>query len=158
MINKNAMMIKYNLGDHGWADVKFLDGRKGVDMIVSYLHDTLAEFITAANLLLKGAPDASVIAMDEPGEHIVHLQVLSSTTLAIEIRWFKDCASRDMTTQKEFEVVFECQDTVVNFSTEIFNNARTILEKHGVEGYKKKWVNHDFPIDGYKRLKSLLKK
>jgi len=76
-------------------------------MTVSYLHDTLAEFITAANLLLKGAPDARVIAMDEPGEHLVHLQAFSAANLAIEIRWFKDWASWNLITEKEFEVVFQ---------------------------------------------------
>jgi hypothetical protein len=65
------------------------NGREGVNMAVSYLQDTLAEFITAANLLLKGAPNARVIAMDEPGEHLIHLQAFSATNLAIEIRWFK---------------------------------------------------------------------
>jgi hypothetical protein len=76
MIDKNvmALRINYNLGDHGWADVDMNHGHQSVNMAASYLHDTLAEFITAANLLLKGAPDAKVIAMDEPGEHIVHLK------------------------------------------------------------------------------------
>ncbi len=134
------------------------DGREGVNMTVSYLHDTLAEFITAANLLLKGAPDAKVITMDEPGEHLVHLQSLSATNLDIEIRWFKDWASWNLITEKEFEMVLKCQDTILNFSTEIFNNAKQILDKYGMEGYKEKWIEHDFPIDEYNRLKSLLKK
>ncbi|NEW04896.1 hypothetical protein GK047_02545 [Paenibacillus sp. SYP-B3998] len=31
-----------------------------------------------------------------------------------------------------------------------------LLEKHGVEGYKKLWVLHDFPMNLYLRLKSYL--
>jgi hypothetical protein len=113
--------------------------------------------LTAANLLLKGAPDAKVIAMDEPGEHLIYLQSLDAKTVVIEIRWFKDRASRNMITEKEFEVVFKCHDTILNFSTEIFNTANGILDKHGMEGYKEKWIEHDFPIDKYNRLKSLLR-
>lgn len=153
-----ALKINYNLGDHGWASVDMHNGRERVYMTISYLHDSLAEFITAANLLLKGAPDAKVIAMDEPGEHLVHLQSLSAANLAIEIRWFKDWASWNLITEKEFEVVFKCHDTILNFSTEIFNNAKRILDQHGMEGYKEKWIEHDFPFDEYHRLKSLLKR
>ena len=74
-----ALKINYNLGDRGWASVDMHNGREGVNMTVSYLHDTLAEFITAANLLLKAAPDAKVIAMDEPGEHLVGPQTSVDT-------------------------------------------------------------------------------
>lgn len=153
-----SLNINYNLGDHGWANVNVHDGRQGVNMTVSYLHDTLTEFITAANLLLKGAPDAKIILMDEPGEHLIFLQSLNSINLAIEIRWFKDWASWNMITEKEFEMVLKCQDTILNFSSEIYNNAKHILDKYGMEGYKEKWIEHDFPIDEYNRLKSLLKK
>lgn len=153
-----ALTINYNLADYGWADVHMNYERQRVKMTASYLHDTLAELLTAANLLLKGAPDAKVIAMDEPGEHLICLQSLDAKTVGIEIRWFKDWASWNMITEKEFEVVFKCHDTILNFSTEIFNNATGILDKHGMEGYKEKWVEHDFPIDEYNRLKSLLRK
>lgn len=60
-----ALTVNYNLGNHGWAELHMCLGRDRVSMTVSYLHDTLAELITAANLMLKGAPDAKVIAMDE---------------------------------------------------------------------------------------------
>lgn len=151
-----ALTINYNLGDHGWADVDMHNGSQGVNMTVSYLHDTLAEFITAANLLLKGAPDAKVIAMDEPGEHLIYLQSLGATDVAIEIRWFRDWASWNIITEKEFEVVFKCYDTILNFSTEVFNTAKRILDKHGMVGYREKWIEHDFPIGEYNRLKLLL--
>jgi hypothetical protein len=127
-------------------------------MTVSYLHDTLAELITAANLLLKGAPDAKVIAMDEPGEHLIYMQSSDAINVAIEIRWFKDWASWNMITEKEYQVAFKCHNTILNLSTEIFNNAKRILEKHGMDGYKERWIEHDFPIDEYNRLKSLLTK
>jgi hypothetical protein len=153
-----ALTVNYNLDNHGWAELHMCFGRERVSMTVSYLHDTFAELITAANLLLKGAPDAKVIAMDEPGEQLIHLHSNDALNLSIEVRWFKDWASWNMITEKEFEVVFQCRETILNFSTEVFNNATRILEKHGVEGYKEKWIENDFPIDEYKRLKSLLNK
>jgi hypothetical protein len=152
------MTINYNLGNHGWANLHMSYKRERVNMTVSYLHDTLAELITAANLLLKGAPDAKVIAMDEPGEHLIYMQSSDAINVAIEIRWFKDWASWNMITEKEYQVAFKCHNTILNLSTEIFNNAKRILEKHGMDGYKERWIEHDFPIDEYNRLKSLLTK
>ena len=37
------------------------------------------------------------------------------------------------------------------------DNAKRILDKHGMQGYKEKWIKHDFPMGEYNRLKSLLK-
>jgi hypothetical protein len=55
-----GLTINYDLGDHGWSELHMSHGGEHVHMAVSYLHDTLAGLITAANL--NGAPDAKVIA------------------------------------------------------------------------------------------------
>ena len=68
-----ALTVNYNLDKYGCAELHMGPGRDRVSMTVSYLHDTLAELITAANLMLKGVLDAKVIAMDDPGEHLIHL-------------------------------------------------------------------------------------
>lgn len=153
-----GLKIKYNLGDHGWANVKFTNHLRGVNMTVSYLHDTLTDFIRAANLLLKDSKEAKVLLMDEPGEHMIYLQSTDNVNLNIEIRWFKDWASWDLATEKEFETVFSTKDTIKNFSTQIFENATRILTDYGLEGYKAKWIEHDFPINEFDTLKRLLKK
>ena len=63
-----------------------------------------------------------------------------------------------MITEKEFEIVFSTEDTILHFSTQIFENAARLLNDHGMGGYKEKWIEPDFPIDKYNRLKALLKK
>jgi hypothetical protein len=153
-----AINIKYNLGNHGWANVKLAKGLKNVTMTVSYLHDTLADFICAVNLLLKGAPEAKVLLMDEPGEHLIYLQSVDGVNLTIEVRWFKDWASWDLITEKEYEVVFRAEDTVLNFATQVFTSAEHLLRQYGADRYKERWMEHDFPMNEYKRLKLLLKK
>jgi hypothetical protein len=32
----------------------------------------------------------------------------------------------------------------------------SLLDEHGVEGYKQRWVNHDFPIEEFERLQNLV--
>ena len=72
-----AIEVNYHLDNHGWADVHLSSGPQSVVMAVSYLHDTLTDLIGAANLLLKGAPEAKVILMDESGEHLIYLQAIN---------------------------------------------------------------------------------
>jgi hypothetical protein len=33
----------------------------------------------------------------------------------------------------------------------------SILEKHGVDGYREQWRNHPFPLEDYERLKRALR-
>jgi hypothetical protein len=151
-----ALQLNYILDDHGWANLRLTQGGQTVDMTVSYLHDTLAELVTAANLLLKGASEAKVVAMDEPGEHLIHLQATDDLHVAVEVRWFRDWASWNLITEKEFEVVFKADCTIKNFAFEVFVTAKAVLDNEGLEGYKEKWMRHDFPIDEYQRLMGLL--
>jgi len=153
-----SLKIKYTLGSHGWANVRLSSRPRSVSMSVSYLHDTLADLISAANLLLKGAPEAKVLLMAEPGEHLVYLRATDKAYVAIEVRSFKDRASWNLETEKEYKVVFNAQDTILSFSTQIFENAGRLLSRYGANGFKVRWVNHDFPINEYNRLKVLLKK
>jgi hypothetical protein len=150
-----ALQLNYILDDHGWANLRLTQGGQTVDMTVSYLHDTLAELVTAANLLLKGASEAKVVAMDEPGEHLIYLQATDDLYVAVEVRWFRDWASWNLITEKEFEVVFKADCTIKNFAFEVFATAKAILDNDGLEGYKEKWMRHDFPIDEYRRLMGL---
>jgi hypothetical protein len=153
-----SIKIKYNLGTHGWADVRLSSGLRRATISVSYLHDTLADLIGAANLLLKGAPEAKVLLMDEPGEHLVYLRAIDKAHVAVEARWFKDWASWNFVTEKDYKVVFSNEDTISSFSTQILENAERLLSKYGMDGYKARWIEHDFPMDEYNRLKVLLKR
>ena len=63
-----------------------------------------------------------------------------------------------MISEKEYKVVFSCRTTILNFATEVFNAAKKMLDDYGVDGYKERWIEYDFPRTEYLRLKTLLKK
>jgi len=142
-----AIKIYYHLDNHGWADLHISNGPQPINIGISYLHDTLADFIGAANILLKGAPEAEVILMEEPAEYLVYLRAVDVATVTIAVSVFK-----------EYKVIFSGEDTILSFSTQIFENARRLLTEYGMESYKAKWVNHDFPIAEYERLKRELER
>jgi hypothetical protein len=152
-----AIRINYDLSGHGWANIQISSGPQKVDMSASFLHDTLAELIGAANLLLKGAPEVKVMIMQEPGAYLVYLQAMNKGHMAIGIRHFKGKADWGSVSSNE-HVVFNGQDMILNVSTQILQNASRLLSTYGMDGYKARWVNYEFPIMAYNRLKALLNK
>lgn len=151
-----SLKLTYHLDDHGWADMDLADRSQHVSMPISYLQDTLAELIRAANLLLKKSTEAKVFLMSEPGGHIIHLHSIDNAKLEVEVRRFNNRISWDLITEKEYEIVFKGEDSVANFSRQVYRNAQSLLDTYGETGYKEK-CRRDFPSDEYNRLKTLLK-
>lgn len=146
----------YNLGDAGWADATISEGNDSATMIVSYLHDSLRELADAMNLLLKGGKESRTIFMDEPGEHLMSLINPKDDELEIEVRWFKDWASWDMHSKKDYEIVFKRTTSLYEFANKVCDNLERIYIDEGTDGYKEKWVEHEFPVNAYLKLKKQL--
>jgi hypothetical protein len=153
-----SLKVEYDLTGTGWATAKIRTRWQSAAMVVSYLHDTLFDLVTASNLLLTGACEANVILMDEPGEHHIILQSSDQVNLNIEIRHFSDWASWNMCPNENYKTILSTHDTVSNFATQIFRNSSRILATYDLAGYKEKWVEHEFPIEAFNRLKTLLSK
>ncbi|MEM9679569.1 MAG: hypothetical protein AAF901_04530 [Bacteroidota bacterium] len=148
--------FQYNLGNAGWADAAISAGDDSATMTVSYLHDSLGELTNSMNLLLKGDKESKIIFMDEPGEHLMSLINSDDNKLEIEVRWFDDWASWDMHSKKEYEVVFKRTTSLYDFANKVCNNLDQIYINEGTEGYKEKWVKHEYPLNAYLKLKKLL--
>ena len=146
----------YNLADAGWADATISEGSDSETMTVSYLRDSLSELTDAINLLLKGGKESRAIFMSEPGEHLMSLNNPKDDELEIEVRWFKDWASWNMNSEKDYDVVFKRTTSLFEFANKVCDNLDQIYIKEGIEGYKEKWVEHDFPMNSYLKLKKLL--
>ena len=153
-----ALKIKYQLEQAGWATVTAWNGRESAKLTVSYLHDTLADLINAAIRVRNGEKEVHVLLMDEPGEHLIVFRSEDGVTINFEIRWFEDWASWNFVPEQEYKKVLSGIDTTENFLEEVFKNAESLLADNGIAGYKQKWIEHDFPIDLFNTLKSMLKK
>jgi hypothetical protein len=146
--------ISYILKGTGWADAVISDRDGCVNMTVSYLHDSLGELTEATSELLEGGTSASVTFMDEPGEHQLHLSQ-EGGVVAYEVRWYSDWASWDLHPQDEFEVRLRGTCPLKHFTTAVLALLRELLAQHGPAGYKSKWVEHEFPHQGFERLAQL---
>ena len=151
-----AIKFQYNLEDAGWANAIISEGNDSATVIVSYLHDSLGELTGAVNLLLKGGQESRTIFMDEPGEHLMSLINPKEDELEVELRWFDDWASWDMQSKKDYEVVFKRTVSLLEFANQVCDNLDHIYINEGTDGYKEKWIEHDFPLDAYLKLKKLL--
>jgi hypothetical protein len=139
-----AFMFTYQLEGAGWAVARIQDGTKFIDATVSYLHDSLRELAEAAIALARGAEHARVVFMDEPGETQLIIS-RSGQELSFEARWFDDWNSWGMHPAEKFQVVLSGRTTVARFVGEVRKAIEALLEEHGIEGYKAKWIEAEFP-------------
>lgn len=118
---------------------------QSVSMTVSYLHDSLHELATAVLRLQAGEPEAKVIFMDEPGEHHLILKRVGEN-VDLEVIWFDDWASWKITPDTEPRSVLAATVPLTEFHHAVTNILAGLLESFGLEGYKKKWIEHEFPL------------
>jgi len=123
-------------------------------MTVSYLRDSLRELANAVLRLRNGKSKATVIFMDEPGEHHLLLKRVGDD-LNVEILWFDDWASWKLEPDTGPKSVFTATVPLTDFLLAATNALKILLDTFGLEGYKNKWVEHEFPLEEYKKLQTM---
>lgn len=150
-----SFTVDYSLERAGWALAMVSNDVRHVKMTTSYLHDSLRELAMCGIALLKGANRAKVVFLDEPGEHHLIFKCEGENTIHYEIRWYDDWASWDMYPLDKYNLIMTGRSTLNRVSGEILKSLRDIFENHGLEEYKKLWVNHDFPVHEFRELEQL---
>ena len=122
-----------------------------------HLSDALGDLTEAMVDLLNGSEEKEVFFMDEPGEHRWLLRRTERDNLLIEVEWFEDWKSWEMMDKDaKGEKVFSDEVSLLEVAHEVKAVLDKLLEKYGVEGYKQKWIEHEFPLEQYERLKEHL--
>lgn len=121
-------------------------------MTASYLHDSLDALARSAVDLRNGSSTATVVFMDEPGEHHLILSRARDDELRVEVRWFNDWASWNMHPADQFDTVFEGRTTIPAFVSAVVGVLDDVLKEWGVDGYLQKWVEHPFPKEMHGQL------
>ena len=144
--------LNYILQDNGWAIIEINNGEKVLHLNVSYLHDSLKNLAESA-IHLKNKSVKSVIFMDEPGEFWLVLKRDEDNLINYELRSYKDYASWNLINEKKFIIKLEGTTTLPKYINEVRRNLMQIFDEFGVKEYKKKWIEHEFPIEEYIQLK-----
>ncbi len=145
------LRFAYILDGTGWATATLGDATYKIAMTASYLNDSLGELAQTAVSLRDGDTVATVVFMDEPGEHHLVLERVGDD-LRIQVRWFDDWASRGLYPVDQFDTVLETHGTVQEFVAVVTGALDNVLKEWGTKGYKVKWVKHSFPMKKYRLL------
>ena len=140
------MIIKYELSGTGWATALIGEEGRLTNVTVSYLHDSLKELAEAAIKLKNGAPSATVIFMDEPGEHHLVIERVNDQDIVCELRWYDDWASWGMYPNDQYRPIYKAGSELYDFVKRVKEILEGIYQTMGIDGYKKKWIEHEFPM------------
>jgi hypothetical protein len=138
------MRLHYGLEDAGWATVTLECGDQRVEMAASYLHDSLRDLATAARAIVSGAAEATVVFMDEPGEHELVVRRGHGTDVDLEILWHEDWKSGGVSAGQG-QRKLRGSTSVAQLRAQVLSELRRLLSENGEAGYRQKWVAHDFP-------------
>jgi len=144
--------IEYKVENAGWAIAKIDNGEKHVEFEVSYLHDSLKELAESA-IDLKTKNHKSIIFMGEPGEHRLILTKNAENKIAYELHSYADWFNWNLVSEEEYVLVLKGETTLAKYINQVRTVLATIFSEIGLEKYKQKWINHDFPIREYEKLK-----
>lgn len=124
-------------------------------MAASYLSDPLRDLAEATLRLCTGVPEATVVFMDEPGEHHLILGRDDSGGLEYEVRWFDDWTSWGMHPPDRYEVVLRGEATVRRLRHQVLNVLWDLDKTFGPELYRERWIEAEFPAEAYARLRAV---
>ncbi|MCC9658794.1 hypothetical protein [Rhodopirellula halodulae] len=146
--------LAYELHEHGWATATLCNDDVSVDMTVSYLHDTLRELANAAYHVSRGTADRMVVFMDEPGEHQLKIMRLDDSNCSYSIDWYDDWHSWGMKSVGDGypKRITEGVVSARRFMQQVHTVLWTLFDTFGIDGYKSRWCEHDFPEAEMKRL------
>ena len=146
-----SFIIEYKFENNGWAIICLRNGEQKFESSVSYLHDSLSDLAQMAIDLRNGIATTQSLFMGEPGELLLVVKTKNDKALC-EARWYKDWASWGILSDSEFEVVLSGTNTINAIIQQISDTLKDIHDNIGIEEYKKRWIEHDFPTEKYQLL------
>jgi hypothetical protein len=114
-------------------------------MTASYLHDSLLDLASAACALVNNKTEATVVFMDEPGEHQMVMRRINDKEIELEILRYDDWRSWKMH-DGPGQPRLSGRTTLAHVRGQVLSELRRLLEENGEVGYVEKWVEHPFPM------------
>lgn len=145
----------YRLTGSGWSEAVISDGANEATLNnVSYLSDALRDLVTAIIKLLEGAKRAEFSWYGEPGEY-QWLLTHRAPILSLRITWYRNW-EHDRRPQDRGKTDLKVRCALRDFAIAVLAQLTEMYTTLGPKGYKERWIAHDFPLNEYRRLASLL--
>jgi hypothetical protein len=139
-----AFHFNFELVGTGWAAATISDGAATSTITASYLGDAHGDLLLAIWVLLEGDPASRCSWWEEPGEYrwlfARDVDQVTLTVLAFDELWGHepDIAGRS---------VFTTTRPLRGVAMAVAGAAEAVLSLYGTDGYRRKWVDKDFPSD-----------
>ncbi|MBQ0934308.1 hypothetical protein [Ideonella paludis] len=137
------LTIDYRLVGSGWAECTVTSGEATCEISASYLSDALGNLVLAATAILAGAHSISVGFDEEPGEYRWVLEWSGSNQVKLRVLEFQELWSNRP--DAEGQLLFQTEVHPLVFGEAVSSAAGRVFHKFGAAGYKKDWVQHEFP-------------
>ena len=149
-------MIKftYDLVGTGWSKCVLEIKNKKIITTASYLDDALGNLSDAIYQALCGKKYSKAIFTEEPGEYRWVFEKINNEITNLKIIEYDDLWLN--LPDKDGTIIFETEISIIEFSKAFINGVTNLFNKYGMEGYKKTWIEHNFPQRTIEKIKSLL--
>jgi hypothetical protein len=146
-----AVSIDYQLVGTGWATCSIDLNGKAVKITGSYLSDCLGGLAAAAVQLLRGAASARCSFDEEPGEY---RWIIDRTDGQVRLRILEFQELWGNRPDHEGKVLLDGQCDLATFVGAVRDALQRVVDEHGVDGYKHRWVEHEFPAAQLRALQA----
>ncbi len=143
----------YELTGTGWSECRLRIGNTTCEVTASYLSDALGDLASAVEDVLRGYTDAQATFAEEPGEYRWRLFSVETDRVRLKIIAYPEWGEWN---DESGKIIFEAECDRRAFGRSVAGELRRLLEAHGGEGYRDKWVNHDFPTERLRAIEGLL--
>ncbi|ACT03185.1 hypothetical protein [Paenibacillus sp. JDR-2] len=152
------MRFEYELTGIGWVDGCIEMNSTTFYFATSYITDALNDMLMALNALIPEISPYPVSKAqfkwnEEPGGTVWTLSKIDDDSMRVHIVSFEDLRNKK---QQVIELDETC--SIQEFSEVVVQALDLLLKQYGRKGYKEKWVNYEFPMDIYLKLKGFTSK
>lgn len=148
------LRFNWELSGSGWATYRIADGTSERKDIVSYCTDALSDLLHAV-AGLYGAASTQRISFDlEPAEVRWRLR-RQGADVEITIYRFPDMSTSWDAPDGEGTRCWNSTQPRGLLSHVVVEAAETVFRLHGEAGYRKKWIEHSFPVAALDDLRRL---
>jgi hypothetical protein len=162
------MQLLYTLWGSGWAKATVRQGRRQSTFLVSYATDALGDLVRAALDLLIEDPEVMVTHEDgrsaaeplsrivtwedEPGLWEWELTLVPPAMLRVRLTEYPGMREE----KGDGTVVLDQRTRTRDFARQVFVIADRVLRIHGIVGYRRTWIDHEFPLGAMLMLRAAL--
>ena len=149
-----SVELSYDLVGTGWAECRIRVDDASATVTASYLSDALDHLAAAVSATLRGHPHATASFTEEPGEYRWIFEPLPDGQVVVRIVEFRQMWGGRP--DDEGEVIFHAQCRLRTLAGALLSELQRLQRTYGLNGYREKWVEYDFPVERLKELQELL--